>query len=326
MQIKIAERLRPFTSLPGQMVPIPKTHFSVKVYPEKVELYSLLQTNPQLVETITFSLKGPVTAFTVILDLEKEKIGVTGKESRGYFHYEILAQNAPFIELKKAPLGFKFLCDPCCLKEEVTPFLKTRLSLGCSKKGDMSLIYRRKMMEEVVPYWLFLGQMIPSLPFKKEGTCSLIDKLSFEGGLKALFLAGFEGVFCPRSFDSDYQGFDLPPLTCEQSPLPILSEGAKRILSLFVREEKELFLLPDVPKEFHCGRLLDAPFSIGRISLEWSKKQLKKVLIVPDRDAEIKLQFPKELKSVRFQKSRVSLPLVLQCKANETIQLDRFER
>jgi hypothetical protein len=323
MQIKIAERLKPFTHLPGQFVPVLKTSFAVKPFPEKVELYSLKESQPKLIQTLFFSVKGPVEQFTVILNLEKKKIEVFGIESRGRFQYEILASSSPFIRIKKAPEGFNLLQEPLVLKEEISPLELTRLSLGSSKKGDMPLIRSRQNLQEILPYWLFLGQMIPSLPYVKEGTLSLLDKRS----LKSLFLAGFEGLFCPRAHDREYQGFDCPPVLKNSSPLPILSEAVNLILSLFIEERgQQLNILTNPGEEFHSGRLLDVPFFGGKLSFEWSKKQLKKLFIEPSSDGELNLNVAKNLKSCRFQnETRVLCPFLIHFKAGQKLVLDRFQ-
>ncbi len=51
------------------------------------------------------------------------------------------------------------------------------------------------------------------------------------------FLAGFEGVMCPRLIDKDFQGLALPDaVDKDQSPLPILTGGWRLIRQLFFTE------------------------------------------------------------------------------------------
>lgn len=334
MEIKIVERLKPFTHEFGQLIPVPKTLFAVRIYPEKVQIFSLSETSPKLVDEVFFSIIGPVEGFTATLDLERERVVVNGKETRGYFQYEIEA-GLP-IRLKRFPDGFA-LSREFIIPSTEQIFNKERLSLGCSKKADFTLVKRRLNLCEILPLWFVLGQMVPPFPYRSEGTYFLLDTLKkeiadrrileIEPCLKHLFSAGFEGVLSPRTTDTDYQGFQLPKIVEGGTPLSLLSEGAEVIRSLFIQQRgEEIELLPCLPPAFHCGRFLDLSFPGGTLSLEWSKKQLRRCIIRANTDGEIVLTVPKGLKSARLGSSRVLFPFPLHFKAKEIIVLDRFER
>jgi hypothetical protein len=119
-----------------------------------------------------------------------------------------------------------------------------------------------------------------------------------------LFLSGFGHMLIPRAVDEDYRGslpFDMIPSV--DSPLYLLVEGAMLIRSLFVRiRDQEIYLLPNLPPQCAEGRITDVDCpSFGRLSLDWSKKMLKKVILYAERSAEVMLRFPSYVREVRVR-------------------------
>ena len=157
-----------------------------------------------------------------------------------------------------------------------------------------------------------LGQQLaPHLsPSSQLGTLALLrDEKTPEDVIPAfetLFLAGFEGLLSPRLQDEDHHGLHLPALSdpFNGSPLQLLTSGAALIRGLFVKQDgQEMHLLPCLPPEFHCGRLIGIQWpTVGVVDLEWSKKTLRRLILHCETAGEVRLCFPKALKSFRIRK------------------------
>ncbi len=303
MNVQIAARLRPFSHLPGIVCMIPQTSIQVQVFPVLLRFTDLL-TGAKWEEPLHW--KGPVEGFTVQLDLEKGGIEIFGK----------------------TPLGFKRKALGDSVSTPVSTRIE-RLSLGKHTKLDWQLVWRRMQMEEIVPVLFQLGQQVP----EGQGTTPILNLLNFSDKrevcqrLTAFFKTGFHGMMAPRLLDEDFQGI-VEEKEVSGSPLVLLREGYRAVRALFFNEDQGFSFLPNLPPEFHAGRLLNLCTSKGDLlSLEWSKKQLKKVIIKPVQTREVQLELQKFLRSFRVNKKvkhaiKTSLTLV----AGETLFLDRFEK
>lgn len=322
MYITIAERLRPFSHLPGTSFVLPGSSLNLQIYPTLIRVSDLSASTSTFLADITIDLEGPVDGFTSLLDLEKGNLHVFGNTARGYFRYFVKAVDEGqriAIDIKKAPQnGIFFLCaGKWSLKtnasvhagETIIFFNSTqveassqvepssfvfseRLSLGSHKKQDWELILRRLSFADIFPIWHRLGQMISS-PISPElaGVSELlIDcKKAIENrapekilsAFKKVFLAGFSGVLSPRLIDTEHQGIPYPELDLmshqKASAITLLKEGSKLIRSLFIHETANgIHVLPSLPPEFHCGRMIYAKcIKQGVISMEWTKKSVR---------------------------------------------------
>lgn len=190
------------------------------------------------------------------------------------------------------------------------PPSSSRLSLGNHRSQDWALVRRRMRLEEILPHWYRLGKMVeaPSSQSEKsligelKSSVQQNQKLQVSQHLKALFLAGTEGILSPCSTDLLYQGFTLPP-TSKGEERALLAEGADLIEEIFLQStDHSLTLLGTLPPELHCGRFLEVPCSKwGEVDLEWSKKMVRRVVIRAAATTEIALQLPKGLKSYRLR-------------------------
>ncbi len=283
MKIKIAERLRPFCHLPGTACLIPWTSWKVVAYPTVLKFENLLthETREQKLDW-----KGPVSNFTVELDLEKGVVWIYGHTAEGYRKHKI-DQEADFSTSLE------------------------RLSLGMSKKLDWELVRRRGDLREILPVWFRLGQMVPETTTEGEIRC-----------FHQLFLTGFEGILSPRLEDKDHLGFSPILFT---SPLALLREGSRKIRSLFFQQEGSKWsFLPE--STFHAGRFIHLQTEEGdTLDFEWSKHLLRRVIIHAAQTREIVLELKKPLKTFRLNKKlrRVGSLLLEQGK---TYFLDRFEK
>lgn len=330
MRIQIASRLRPFSHSPGTSVLLPFTTWEVKVFPAKLVFSNLAGAER---EEIVLPILGPVQGFTVMQNLEKGRIEVFGRGKAGYFRYLITADHIQFLNGNKIILPFitKFTIPPS----------EMRLSLGDHKKQDWDLVKRRADMSEVLPFWLRLSALIPpqSLPQEPFGNYSLLAKIEEKQSIvpyfQNLFQSAFHGIFSPCVRDEKFLGLfpekEIPQTVC---PIPLLHQGAEQIKSLFfVEKEGAISLLPSLPKEFHAGRFLKIKTMQGDlIDLEWSKKQIKKVIVTPANTHPLQLVLPREIRSFRVRKGlqqtgeRQDTDQPLALHQGQRLYLDRFEK
>lgn len=329
MQIKIAERLKPFTHTPGRMCPIPGSCNVLQVFPEKVRIFDFSQIDMKLMVELQLPIIGPVEQFTVQCDLEGGDISVWGKSPEGFFRYYIhsISESAlPAMVIDQFPSGAvdaitgsifsmsetTYLFEPnirSCTKS--LPASDERISLGIDKKQDWSQVNRRADMREIFPFWFRLGQLIPyeRADIPHEGTFSLLHhcingERSFDSFRKC-YLAGFQGLLVPRGIDTDYQGFQLQPLVSKDlsSPLALLTQGSHLIRSLLLKEnEKQIEILPQVPRQINHGRFIN--FDVGsKLSMDliWAKRKPKMMVIRPKVDCAYQLVFPKNIKHFRIR-------------------------
>lgn len=363
MKISIAERLHPFSHTAGTLFLIPHTSWSVQVFPTRLCFSDLEGQEASFF--LSFDFEGPIREFTAELNLEQNLLCVFGKTEKGYMRYKLQCkEEGIWLEMEKVPLEkvsvyrslplAEFSLSKgeakciCAFKGECLPTLE-RLSLGMHKAQDWDLVRRRLDCKEIFPHWLRLSQLSPAQisPTEPIGNFSLLDvcrkkieQRDKEGILEAfehLFLAAFSGVLVPRSTDTDHQGIasnaeEYSQGTC---PLPLLTESGKLIRSLFFREnEGILSLLPCLPTPFHSGRMVGIRIASNTLlSLEWSKKALRRVIIEPGSTEEIQLQLPKGTRSFRVISARGSKKVVdvdskgratLPIEMGKTLQLDRL--
>lgn len=323
--ITIANRLRPFSHLPGNKCLIPGTAYVVQAFPA---LLRILDFSEKVIKEVSLDVEGPLKNFTLLQDLERGCVTVFSEK----YHYHVL----PDLEVvfKKNP-------DLQPLENKET------LSLGEHKKQNWESVKKRCDFREIFPFWFRLGSLLP-LPkcsYPSSGMFSLleackeaIDNHAPENILPAfqkLFLAGFENILIPRLQDTDYQGI-LPfhtPLA-STSPLYLLTKGAEYIRSLFITShENEIAILPNLPPEFFSGRLINIlcpPYC--EIDIEWTKKSVRKVVLKTFEEGNLFLHFPPSLKTFRLRTSKKNLGISFRCgdpleiKSGSVYLLDQFQK
>lgn len=343
MRITIAERLHPFIHIPGQLCPLPGSTLLVQIFPTRLCIYDAVGSKPQLYAEIINDLKGPFEDFTVMLDLEKGHIRVWGHSAKGYMRYRIEATTISkqlLLTMEKTveeKVLWNCLSQDCWLLEGTTsnqlilserslldsavslykPLAIEKLSLGINKAQDWELVHKRQDLTEIFPYWFRLGQLIkPTQIYPLEGSALLLNRCreAIERGARELILkefhnlyrAGFNGVLAPALEDLRYQGFDLPPVNvdCPLSALVLLDQGAQLMRSLFLQQHKAtLHILPALPPEFHCGRLLDLVCDgLGKLNMEWTKKKMRRLTFLASANVEMQFCFPKAIKRFRLRR------------------------
>ncbi|NGX39414.1 MAG: hypothetical protein KR126chlam1_00741 [Chlamydiae bacterium] len=329
MRIKIDLSLCPYSHLSGICCLIPFTSWEAQIFPAKIFFHNL--SGKESWEQ-SLPIEGPIRGFTVILDLERSRIAVSGRGKRGFFRFFLSHEGIAFAKGGEITLPFS--------KSESFPKVRERLSLGIHKKQDWELVCRRGLMSEVFPFWIALAQQVPhsSVPKTPVGNFSLlsheVEKGNVVSHFQTLFQTGFVGILSPRILDETYQGIladeEVP---AGVSPLGIIHEGARQIRALFFRETGgQIALLSALPKEFHAGRYVHLQSSFGdQFDIEWSKKEIKKVVITPGSTRDLLLSLQRGIRSFRVRKSprqkgeRVSRDTPLSLREGEKLYLDRFQ-
>jgi hypothetical protein len=367
MHIKIAERLLPFMHSPGTLTPLPGTALCLEIFPTRICVYDLSHAKKVLVDQIQLTIKGPLQKFTVQLDLEKGDVLVWGQAPEGFIRYRMQAmkkgeafafiiEKSPY-EIKCVTSGlFKIFSidsllviskDPPSSLDLYKPPMTDRLSLGNHKAQDWSMVMKRGDLKEVLPIWLRLGQSVPQTKsLSYEGTATFLTSCenSLECGnattylqsFKALFEVGFEGIMVPRLEDELYQGYSIPALSeqYQGTPLILLSEGARLIRSMFIKEiQGGIVILPALPSQFHCGRLINTLIKgIGRLDLEWSKKTIRRLILRAESTNSIQLNFSNSINKCRLRQLEsdsgnfIPTPASLQIEKGKTYLFDKFQK
>lgn len=379
MKIEIAERLHPFSHVPGTSFVLPGSSLAIEIFPALLRIKELALGAPCLVLELALDLEGPINDFTALQDLEKGSLRVWGTSASGYFRYVVKAlesgQGCAVVVEKSPPAGILLKCsgkwavrqesllkpnEKIVFSEQGTSESGTipcsfhsieRLSLGSHKLQDWELVRRRLTFNEIFPIWYRLGQMVlkPSLN-QLAGTAVLLNDCRNAISGKApekilahfqnLFLAGFSGVLSPRLVDTDFQGIrhlgkDLfLPLETKASALTLLTEGFQLIRSLFLKEfDSTIHLLPSMPPEFHCGRLVEVRCGKkGSLSLEWTKKSLRCLTFSALEDQQLAFSFSNHEKSCRLRTSYKDKGITyirgsqIDIIAHQNYWLDNFQR
>lgn len=336
MNLEIAERLKPFSHLPGTSLILPGSAYQVQIFPCLIRIYHLRETLPVLVTELTLDLQGPVQQFTVCNDLEKGRISVGGKSAQGWVRYHLFSssqQDHIRLFAERTPLTGLVLHQEqikhTLQNGESYPILGhdkafdpyqipscDRLSLGNHKAQDWDLIKRRLCLQEIFPHWHRLGQLVPAYPLvdSKEGTLALLEECrdritqnkpeKTEQSWLNLIQAGFGQLLVPRLEDREFQGIAPSLFSLKCSPLVLLSEGAQLIRHLFIQfRENHIHFLPHLLPSLSCGRLLDVAWAGGKIDLEWTKKTIRRVILYSAQEQEVDMHFRSDVQSYRFRQN-----------------------
>lgn len=310
MRITIGERFKPYSHIPGTPFILPGSSLCFRIYPTLIRINNLENGKA---EEIKFTIPGPLEDFTIQQDLEAGLLRVWGKTEFGFVRYKIIAQEKGFtINVEKAPKDVNVFPIASEKASSFHSMPAERLSLGVTKAQDWTLMIRRRDLAEIFPLWFRLGQSIsytsvikPSQATLWTKCCEIVEKGTPDIILKPfehLFTAAFEGGLSPRLEDTDFQGFSLP-VSSFTSPLPLLSEGAKLIRSLFLQVNNEVIsILPALPSAFHCGRMLNITcVQWGTLDLEWTKKKIRRMIFRAQKTGDLSFIFQKNIKKFRLR-------------------------
>lgn len=330
----------------------PLTHFTLQQDLEAGQLlvWGLLASQP-----IRYAIRPTVDgfgAYIAMLRCPKEGIAWQCRSPLGamLYHAEpLLPLDGPIEQKQLLILRWQHGSD-----EPYRPKPCERLSLGCHKAQDWDLLQRRVLPEEFLPFWHRSGMLLQARHSDKDkelhdwGSASLLRRcesaMANGDGSQALallqefFLAGFDSWLIPRLIDTAFQGLKLPPkpesFAQKCDPIALLPWGAKIISGLFIQQrEGQLEILPALPPQLHCGRLMHRQCgSKGVLDLEWSKRLPRRARFVSFADQEIEFAFPSAIKTFRLRTSLQDSGHTCTAPAPQTLNegqiyfLDRFQK
>lgn len=354
MSLSIAQKLVPFSLREGSFCILPKSLYSLRVYPALFQIYDRHQKR---IEEIKLEHSGPFSAFQVQANLDKGLVEIYGRGNQGYFSLQVAAQEGGiFFFLKRGEPIFctLFFQGKTYLLKKNSPlkipislqlgnFSLERLSFGMHKKQDIESIYRRKDPKEIFPLWHKIGALLPSVKNPVLSGVQLLLKESEEALfqkqvektkdlLLLLFQIAFSGIYVPSLEDLTYQNLKLPPKDSSSEPYWLLKQGSFLIRSLFFQERGDsLIFLPHLSKEFAFGRFCYLTTSWGIVHMEWSKKSLRRVVLQAKNPQSLCLIFPSSIRKYRLkrapQERGIQKPVkeAITLQANQRLYLDRFE-
>ena len=347
-QIQIAERYLPFSHRPGIRCLIPFSFYGLQIFPTHLKFFDMHHyPSPQIGE-VELQHCGPIKEFIVTLDLERGRVTVAGKNRDGYFRYHIaLVEDKLSFCLEKGNISLdcrniSLNILPADKKSLLSRNLSSleRLSLGGHRKQEEELIRRRGKMEDILPLWHRLGLLLPEIaPAPYSGVASFLTQVGegtpndFLDPFRLIWETGFDGLFFPTLEDQLHQGIGYPPFDTKSalSPLSLLTAATDLIRSLFVQSSgKEISILPHLPREFHCGRMTSIEFQSGNLSIEWSKKEIRRHFFTPKESGEYHFSYP-HVKTFRLRKSkkefgkRLDVKEILTLEAGAKYSFDNFE-
>jgi hypothetical protein len=275
----------------GATALIPGTLWVVRATPARLRIEDLSgEVHYEMALEIAI---GPKRGFTLQQDLEKQLVFVFGQADTGFYRLQIRAL-PDGIELKRGSECWVVpLAGPRGIKAQ------ERLSLGNNKAQDWDLVRRRWDLREILPQIFHLGQQTP-------------------GSSDALMLS--LEMLCMELFPPQFPSASL------------LCKGAQMIRNLFVQERgDELLLLPSSPILFDSGRLVGVEWgNIGKVDFEWTKRQMRQLILHVRLGGVRTLSFPKEVKEFRLrsncQEERCSNGQPLALAAGKTYLLDHFQK
>ncbi len=181
------------------------------------------------------------------------------------------------------------------------PQFLEQLDLGNHQYFDVEKNGRNLELEQLLPAWFSLGQ----------------TKNSFEvpeiGELKPFYFDQLEDLFAPKS-------------------LGVLEAGYRKIRSYFFEQEgTSLQFLPNLPFKLDSGRLCLYPKDLT-ITFEWSKREVKRIVMQAHATGEWNLNLPGKMQTMRIRKDHKMQngPIVpshaISLKKGEYAFLDQFRR
>lgn len=309
-------------------MPIPGSHLYAQVFPTRWRVFS---SSHQLIDEGDLFVSGPLKRFCVFQNLHRGGLAVVSEKYKYYL----------------LPSG---QCVSS-LRGSLPPVRNTEplLSLGVYKHADLHKMRHRRDIREILPFWFRLAVMTPAGEGVHVGSASLLTdldqkvqerrKVELCSALLCFYLAGMSENLLPRVYDDEYQGLLASPdhIVREEIPFSLLHKSASVLQSIFIDVRKEeIGVLPALPPELPCGRFLNIPLpGIGRVSLEWSKKVIRRVCLHAEATTHIRFTFSSSLSTCRLRhwdkkqmlsSSSFSLRESMEIKSATTYLLDCFQK
>lgn len=355
MKIKIDQKISPFSKVAGTEAMIPKTTFSAKIFPVKIEFYNREKSKGSCDLALFLKIKGPINHFEVFQNIERSFIEVKGFSEDGFIRYQIKEDNGSIsIFFEKLPtetievilgegnksqiIGRKTLLSlPLKTKVREESDLE-KLSFGIHKAQDIELVNRRSDLLEIFPIWFALAQRVFETKPSLEGNALLFSeaerfiledkKIELEKLFKNIYQVGFSSLFVPSLVDEKHQGIvdENSHVSKSSSPLVMFQKGFELIRSLFIsQKDSDISILPCLLPIFHSGRMVNINLkSIGFIDIEWSKKLLKKMIIYSKKSMKIRFKLQKPIKSFRMRSNLKDMGKIINASSEIYIEKDQI--
>ncbi|ANH78262.1 hypothetical protein [Candidatus Chlamydia sanziniae] len=296
--ISLTQYFKPYTRIPGKALPIPGATLYARVFPS---CWSLFSSTHELLAKESVVMQGPLKRFVVFQDLHRGGLAIT---SECYKYY--LLPSGEYTTSLKGKLPSASLAVPL-------------LSLGVHKHADWQKIRQRQDLKEMLPLWLRLAAMVPKEkhedPLPTYGTGRLLARAhqkirekkitEIVPTLLSLVLSGFSECFLPRLYDTEWQGIlpDITPNHELEVPFSLLAHSFVMLQEIFISYQgKFIQILPALPPEFPCGRLVGVHLpNIGTLSMIWTKKTIRQVSLEAYHTTPLFLQFCSSLRTARLR-------------------------
>ncbi len=313
--LKITEKLRPYSHQPGTVCLVPKSDKVVCVYPT---LFTIEKDFP-------IRVTGPIREFTVQMDLERDCLWIWGIAKEGHFRLQLAMDEMGLtLFVDRCPKSGIEIGDHHLLRKEKillqsggkVHFLRKmeRLSLGNWKAQDWDLVRRRNDPREWAPVLFALGQKVPFSQEAKGGPLHLLWSEQF-------FHAAFSGILVPHLKDPLHQG--LFPEDGSGNPIALLTLAYQKIRSFLIQGDQ---ILPELPSDWDCGRVLALETEYGSLDLEWTKGMIRQMVLHAKKSGETAFEFSSQVKSFRFNGTRIERGTLLSIEEGKKYLFDRFQK
>lgn len=355
--IKIEQKLRPFSLMPRVEIPLPCAKLIIRCSPTLIEIFEYKKSRKKLLDIKL--LEGVSSeSFSVFYDIEKDRVelfSTFGKKLIKLFFY--LKGDSLILKLDRgANLDLKVEQKKILVKnkEELTLLKALKchqkgtleiLSFGNHKKQEIERIFDRCDETEFLPLWFAMGQYLKrddiqnypgSLVFLKDIENAMDDKKHhlIIPLFKKLFKCSFTSMMIPHLEDINHYGYNFETLEKSKvEPLQLFSKCYDILRKcLIFSENQNIYLLNHLPQELHCGRYINIREKDLHLSLEWSKKEIKKVFVKSLSQQMVCFHLQKAIKTFRLKKDKRDPGVLIKngakvsLNANEKVYLDRFEK
>lgn len=325
MKIEIGEKIKPFSHVPGTRCLVPGSRFVVQAFPAllRIEGYA----------DLPIQVTGPVKEFTVQLDLEKKCVLLWAIAKEGYFKFKLEAiEEGLTLTMDRAPKEGLQIGDKRFVSKEKALIVvggtylavprTEKLSLGNLKAQEWDLVWRRMELKEIAPALFLLGQMIPTEKDAHGGTETLLKK-----SLDLFVRTSFSDLLIPRLKDEQHQGI-APVEAGTGDPLALLQKSYREIRSFLIHESNPtLKILPHLPKEWDAGRVEGLHVEgLGEIDLEWSRGQIRRMVLRASRNCQATLLFAKPVDSFRWNGKQKENGESIFFEQSKIYEFDRFQK
>lgn len=346
-QIGRPEPCRPISRLPGVQAVIPRSRWTVQLFPTLLRL-----TGPHGEEVMhPLPIRGAVHEWTAQLDLECGEVRVWGR-AQDYFLFRInrLPEGITLIGERAYASQHLLVPDEACgtlavgspsgpAVEQPQSEEKERLQFGAHAIHDVDRLRVNPVLAQLLPAWFLLGEgwtvgdsLTEESSLLGQWTRQVAEANSdgLSELLTELWRSGFSGLWHPHARDTQFWGNALPPT--QGNPWALLAAGRHLLRQMAMQwEGDKLTLLPCMPAILPAGRLLHSMGPSVLCSLEWTKRTPRRLWVQAKESCSLQITWKGEPQA-RLQRlqNRKREPFqqgtTLQLVKGEELLIDRFSK